>query len=89
MEGIKSDRPEFIHIVFWQLIDDIKFGSDTIQNINHTLDELNNGKVPPEILAISLVLGKDPAEYEHTCKKSRLGTRLGLQSLYSCLLQVS
>jgi hypothetical protein len=78
MEGIKSDRPEFIHRVFRQLVNDIKYGNDTIPQVKQALDELNNRNVPPELLAISLVLRKDPEEYEHRSKQSRLGAKLGL-----------
>jgi DNA polymerase I len=79
MEGIKSDRPEFIHRVFRQLVKDIKHGNDPIAKLKQALDELNNRKVPPELLAISLVLRKNPEEYEHSCKQSQLGAKLGLR----------
>lgn len=78
MEGIKSDRPEFIHRIFKQLIDDIKYDKNPIPKLKQGLDELNNRSVPPELLAVSLVLRKNPREYEHSCKQSRLGAKLGL-----------
>jgi DNA polymerase elongation subunit (family B) len=78
MEGIKSDRPEFIHRVFKQLINDIKYGNNPIPRLKHALKELNTRSVPPELLAISLVLRENPEEYEHSCKQSMLGCRLGL-----------
>lgn len=78
MEGIKSDRPEFIHRVFWQLVNDIKDGNNPISKLKQALQELNSRNIPPELLAISLVLCKDPAEYEHICKQSRLGAKLDL-----------
>lgn len=79
MEGIKSDRPEFIHRAFKQLVNDIKYGNDPIQNLKQALDELNNKSIAPELLAISLVLRKNPEDYEHSCNQSRLGAKLGLQ----------
>jgi DNA polymerase elongation subunit (family B) len=78
MEGIKSDRPEFIRRVFRQLINDIKYGNDPIPKLNQALEELNSRNVPSELLTISLILRKDPTEYEHSCKQNRLGTKLGL-----------
>ena len=78
MEGIKSDRPEFIHRIFKRLIDDIKYDNNPIPNLKHALDELNNRSVASELLSISLVLRKNPEEYEHGCKQRRLGTKLGL-----------
>lgn len=79
MEGIKSDRPELIHRIFKQLIDDIKYDNNPIPKLKQALDELDNRSVPPELLAISLVLRKNPEDYEHSCKQSRLGAKLGLQ----------
>jgi DNA polymerase elongation subunit (family B) len=78
MEGIKSDRPEFIRRVFRQLVNDINYGNDPFPKLKQALKELNSRNVPPELLAISLVLHKDPEEYEHSCKQSRLGAKLGL-----------
>ena len=78
MEGLKSDRPKFIHRVFRQLVNDIKDGNNPIPKLDKALQELNSRNIPPELLAISLVLRKDPAEYEHSCKQSRLGAKLGL-----------
>jgi hypothetical protein len=78
MEALKSDRPEFIHRVFRQLVNDIKYGNSPIPKLKQALQELNSRKVPPELLAISLVLRREPEEYEHSCKQSRLGAKLGL-----------
>ncbi len=75
MEGIKSDRPEFIHRVFKQLVNDIKCGNQPIPKLKQALQELNDRSIPPELLTISLVLRKSPEDYEHTCKQSRLGTK--------------
>ena len=78
MEGIKSDRPEFIHKAFKQLLNDIKYGNNPIIKLKEVIEELNTRSVPQELLAISLVLRKNPEEYEHSCKQSRLGAKLGL-----------
>jgi DNA polymerase I len=79
MEGIKSDRPEFIHRIFMQLIDDIKNHTDPIPKIKDAIQHLNRRQVPAEQLAISLVLRKNPEEYTQFCKQSYLGKKLGLR----------
>ncbi len=94
MEGIKSDRPEFIHTVFMQLVHYIKNDMNPIPKLRHALQQLDSRQVPPESLAISLVLRKNPEEYTQVCKQNRLGTKLGLRNgdtfvYYKCDLQQS
>jgi hypothetical protein len=79
MEGVKSDRPEFIHRVFVQLVHDIKNDTNPILKLNEAFQQLDCRQVPPDSLAISLVLRKNPEEYSQVCKQSRLGTKLGLR----------
>jgi hypothetical protein len=79
MEGIKSDRPKFIHKTFMQLVDDIKNGTNPIPNLKLVVDDLNQRSVPVEMLAISLVLRKDPDKYTNDCKQRRLGIKRGLR----------
>ena len=59
MEGIKSDRPEFINRVFRQLVDDIKNDIDPIPKLRQAFQHLNGRQVQVEQLAISLVLRKN------------------------------
>ena len=47
--------------------------------LKEALYQLENGQVPPELLSISLIMRKNPGEYEHNCKQSRLGSKLGLR----------
>ena len=79
MEGMKSDRPEFIHKVFKQLVLDIKYERSPIPNLKRALDDLNHKNVPEQELAISISLRKNPEEYEHTCKQTILGRKQGLR----------
>lgn len=79
MEGIKSDRTGFIHRVFRQLVDDIKNDIDPIPNLRQAFQQLDSRQVPVGLLAISLVLRKNPEEYGQICKQSLLGGRLGLR----------
>ncbi|MGA7900404.1 MAG: transposase, partial [Nitrososphaeraceae archaeon] len=59
MEGIKSDRPEFINRVFRQLVDNIKNDIDPIPKLRQAFQHLNSRQVQVEQLAISLVLRKN------------------------------
>ncbi|MFZ0220532.1 MAG: hypothetical protein WAM42_02415 [Candidatus Nitrosopolaris sp.] len=79
MEGIKSDRPEFIHRMFMQLVQDIKNDTNPILKLRQAFQQLDCRQVPPESLAISLVLRKNLEEYSQVCKQSRLGTKLRLR----------
>jgi len=79
MEGLKSDRPRYIHKVFLQLVDDIKYDRSPILNLKEAIRDLEAKNVPSEELAISLVLHKNPEEYDKECKQSRIGKRLHLR----------
>ena len=69
IKDIKSDRPEFIHRVFRQLVIDIKYGNDPVPKLKQALQKLNSRSVSPELLAISLVMCENPEEYEHIASK--------------------
>ncbi len=78
MEGLKSDRPEFIHKVFRQLVDDIKCNRSPIPRLKKAFDDLEHRNVPSKELAISLPLRKNPEDYDLECRQSRRGRRLHL-----------
>ena len=59
MEGIKSDRPEFIQTVFREMIEDIKNDINPIPKLKQAFNELDTRQVPNEKLSISLVLNKE------------------------------
>ena len=79
MEGIKSDRPKFIQRTFMQLVNDIRNDINPIPKLKLAVEDLNHRRVPPDTLAMSLVLRKNPEEYANDCKQRRLGTKLGLR----------
>jgi hypothetical protein len=79
MEGIKSDRPIFIHRIFRQLIENIKNDEDPLPKLKDALHQLENRQVSPKLLAISLVMRKNPEEYEQNCNQSMVGSKLGLR----------
>jgi hypothetical protein len=49
--SIKSDRSKFIHNLFRQLVNDIKYGNDPFPKLNQALQKLNSKNIPPELLA--------------------------------------
>ena len=48
-------------------------------NLKEAIRDLEVKNVPSEELAISLVLHKNPEEYDQECKQSRIGRRLHLR----------
>jgi hypothetical protein len=62
-----------------QLVQDIKNATNPIPKLRQAFQQLDCRQVPPESLAISLVLRKNPEDYRQVCKQSRLGAKLGLR----------
>ncbi|MDN5846554.1 MAG: hypothetical protein L0H53_09810 [Candidatus Nitrosocosmicus sp.] len=79
MEGIKSDRPGFIRSTFVEMIEDFKNDRNPIPKLKETLAEIDKRQVPIERLAISLVLSKNPRDYDNDCVQKRLGIKKGLR----------
>jgi hypothetical protein len=79
MEGIKSNRPEFIQTAFLEMIKDIQKDVNPIAKLRKALEELDKRQVPKERLAISLTLSKNPQDYANDCLQKRLGTKLRLK----------
>lgn len=79
MEGIKSDRPEFIQSTFREMITDIKNNTNPIPKLKQAIDELDLRQVPAERLSMSLTLSKNPQEYANDCLQKRLGIKNNLK----------
>ena len=81
MEGKKSDRAEFIHKVFRQVVNDVvKSNANPIPNLRHAISDLDSRQVNPELLKLSKVLGENPEDYKsQTCQPSIIGKALGLR----------
>ena len=86
MEGIKSDRPEFIHRVFRQLVEAIKNSVSPIPKLKQALYQLENRQIAPELLAISLVMRKNLEEYDSFV--NRAGWALNLDYAKVILLSI-
>lgn len=80
MEGIKSDRPEFIQTSFREMVKDIQEDKNPIPKLKQALEELDRRQVPKERLAISLTLSRNPWDYVNDCLQKRLGTKLRLKN---------
>ena len=79
MEGIKSDRPVFIHTVFREMINDIKNDINPISKLIQAINELDSRKVSADKLTISMMLSKNPQEYANDCLRKRLGIKNNLK----------
>lgn len=93
MEGIKSDRPEFIHTTFRNLVEDIKNDIDPVPRLRESFDQIDKRSISKERLSIYLTLSKNPQEYVNDCLQKRLGTMLRLKKedtlvYYKCDKQI-
>lgn len=79
MEGIKSDRPEFIQTTFREMVKDIQEDKNPVPKLKEALADLDRRQVPKERLAISLSLSLNPLEYKNECLQKRLGVKVGLK----------
>ena len=63
-EGEKSDRYEFFHIIYSQLLDDILTKEiDPLLNVRKAFSDLDSDKVDSKLLIISLRVNQDPGDY--------------------------
>jgi hypothetical protein len=93
MEGIKSDRPEFIQTTFREMVKNVQEDTTPIPKLKQTLEKINRRRVPKERLSIYLTLTKNPHEYTNDCLQKRLGVKLGLKKgdtlvYYKCDKQI-
>jgi DNA polymerase, archaea type len=76
-EGEKSDRPEFFHKVYDQLINDIiKQETDPVPNLRKAFSDLDS-KANPDLLKISKLLNKELEEYNPTTQIYNIAKALG------------
>jgi DNA polymerase elongation subunit (family B) len=78
MEGIKSDRPEFVQTTFREVVKDVQEDNNPIPRLKGGLEELDRRQIPKERLSISLILTKNPQDYVNDCLQKRLGSKLKL-----------
>jgi DNA polymerase elongation subunit (family B) len=81
MEGKKRDRPNFFNRVFSQLIDDYKNNKpDLSANVINAFQEIESAEVDPTLLAYSVVLSKDPDQYQAYTPQYKIGTPLNKEA---------
>jgi len=80
MEGRKNDRPVWINKVFDQFLEDFKAERDPIANLKAAINDLENGKIDPELLKIKIKLAKNPEDYAVNNPNKKVGTLLGAKA---------
>jgi DNA polymerase elongation subunit (family B) len=81
MEGKKRDRPPFFNQVFSQLIEDYRNNkSDLSLNVLKAFKQLESAEVDPSLLAYSVVLNKDPDEYQTYTPQHKIGTSMNKEA---------
>lgn len=82
MEGKKRDRPPFFNQVFRQLVDDYKnnSGSELTFNILNAFKQLEAAQVDPSLLAYSIVLSKDPDNYQSYTPQRKIGKSQNMEA---------
>jgi DNA polymerase I len=77
MEGKKRDRPPFFNQVFRQLIEDYKNNRpDLTSNVLEAFKQLEAAEVDPSLLAYSIILNKDPDNYQSYTPQNKIGKLL-------------
>lgn len=74
----KSDRPEFFHKVYDQLIEDIiKQEIDPLPNLRKAISDLDSNQVEPDLLKISKVMNKELEAYDTTTQIYQIAKACG------------
>jgi len=80
MEGKKNDRPLWINKVFDQFLEDFKADRNPIVNLKAAVNDLESGKIDPELLKIKVKLAKDPVDYAVNNPNKKVGMLLGAKA---------
>ncbi|HET7284751.1 MAG TPA: DNA polymerase domain-containing protein [Nitrososphaeraceae archaeon] len=81
MEGKKRDRPQFFNRVFAQMIEDYKNNKPDLSfNILEASRQLEAAEVDPYMLAYSVILNKDPDDYQSYTPQHKIGKSLNKES---------
>jgi DNA polymerase, archaea type len=80
MEGKKNDRPAWINKVFDQFLEDFKADRDPIVSLKAAINDLESGKIDPDLLKIRVKLAKDPSDYAVNNPNKKIGMLLGAKA---------
>jgi hypothetical protein len=61
-----ADRPAWINKVFDQFLEDFRADRDPTVSLKAAINDLERGRIDPELLKIKVKLGKDPEDYPLT-----------------------
>jgi DNA polymerase elongation subunit (family B) len=76
LEGIKSDRPLWIHLLQKDFVDDLRHDRDPTAKLRKAYVEMESGLVPSELLVISTTIKKDPIEYSDNTYQRIVGSQV-------------
>lgn len=80
MEGKKNDRPPWINKVFDHFLEDFKADSDPTVNLRAAINDLEQGRIDPELLKIKVRLSKDPGDYTVNNPNKKIGILFGARA---------
>lgn len=80
MEGKKNDRPAWINKAFDQFLEDFKADRDPIVNLKAAINDLESGKIDPDLLKIRVKLAKNPSDYAVNNPNKKIGMLLGAKA---------
>ena len=83
---LTADRPAWINKVFDQFLEDFRADRDPTFSLKAAINDLERGRIDPELLKIKVKLGKDPEDYPLTipirksesCLEQKLRTSYGI-----------
>lgn len=80
MEGKKNDRPLWVNRVFDQFLQDFKSDRDPAVNLQAAINDLEHGRIDPELLKIRVKLAKNPDDYAVNNPNKKIGILLGAKA---------
>lgn len=80
MEGKKNDRAVWVNKVFDQFLEDFKADRDPTVNLQVALNNLEQGRVDPDLLKIKVKLAKNPQDYAVNSPNKKIGMLLGAKA---------
>jgi DNA polymerase elongation subunit (family B) len=80
MKGKKNDRPAWINKVFDQFLEDFKADRDPTVNLRAAINDLEQGRIDPELLKIKVKLSRDPVDYAVKNPNKKIGLLIGAKA---------
>jgi hypothetical protein len=74
---LTADRPAWINKVFDQFLEDFRVDRDPTFSLKAAINDLERGRIDPELLKIKVKLGKDSENYAVNNPNKKIGIYLG------------